>query len=86
MLQHVRLDRLAAALLLSLDEHPHINGQRTLAGVHQGFECFDQRVHLAFVVHRAAGIEILVADLRLEGGAGPQLDGINRLHVVVAVE
>jgi hypothetical protein len=42
--------------------------------------------HLPLVVGRPARVDLAVADGRLEGRRLPQLERIDRLHVVVAVE
>ena len=44
------------------------------------------REHLPFVVGRAAGVDVAVADGRLERRADPFVQRIGRLHVVVAVD
>ena len=46
----------------------------------------DVQVKLALVVDRTAGEELAVADGRLEGRRGPQLEGLGGLHVVVAID
>ena len=51
----------------------------------QRFDGLDVRIHLAFVVGRAARIEIAVALGRLEGRRLPELQRIGRLHVEVTV-
>ena len=55
-----------------------------------GPQCLDEHHRLALVIDRAAGDETLavrpVDELRLERRAGPQLQRIDRLHVVMAVE
>ena len=61
--------------------------QRKLAyGCEPRLDAFDVRKHLAFVVGGATGVEVAVADGRLEGGADPLVDRVGRLDVVVAVD
>ncbi len=85
LLAHIFGNGLAADFFFALDDELHI--QRQLAGVasHQGFDGFDLHPELAFVVHRAAGIDIVVAFRRLKGRADPLVERIGRLHVVVRV-
>ena len=85
MLAHVLLDGRAASLFLALEQDFDVDRQRSV-GAHERFQRLDEREHLPLVVHRAARIEVAVAHLRLEGWTLPQLDGVHRLHVVVAVE
>ncbi len=77
-------DRVAAYLLLPVaadpDVHRELTGPRELAGARE------QRVELALVVHRAAGVQIPVADLGLERVALPELERRRRLHVEVPVQ
>jgi hypothetical protein len=42
--------------------------------------------HLAFVVDRAAGVEVAVALGGLEGRREPFVERVGRLHIVVAVD
>ena len=56
------------------------------AGLDPGFDAFDVREHLAFVVGRAAGVDVAVADGRLERRADPFVERLGRLHVVVAID
>ena len=76
---------LAADLLFALDHELEL--QRQLAGgLDPGLGAFDVREHLPLVVGRAAGVEVAVADRRLEGRRDPLVERIGRLHVVVAVD
>jgi hypothetical protein len=81
---------LRAALLGALDEDGDAAGQLAAhgdvgaAGLHEGH-------HLALVVGGAAPDDLfptfpVLGDVRLEGGRLPQVEGIDRLHVVMAVE
>ena len=77
-------DRFSADLLLTLENHAHIERQPTgrreqrLQGLHMD-------IHLPFVVHRAARVEIAVPLDRLEGRRNPLVQRIGRLHIVVPV-
>ena len=80
-----RLEVLAADFLFAFDEELHL--QRQLAArLDPGFDALDVREHLAFVVGRAAGVDVAVADGRLERRADPFVERLGRLHVVVAVD
>ena len=76
-------DRVAADLLFAVaaeaDVHGQLALQRQLAG---GGEL---HVEVALVVDRAAAVEVVAADLGLEGRRVPQLERVRRLHVEVAV-
>ena len=75
----------AADFLLALDEHDEIHGQP--AGFAQRLaDAHDVGKDLSFVVRRAAGKDDAVFDPRLEGRRLPQLQRIDRLHVVVPVD
>ena len=50
------------------------------------FDGLEVHEHLALVVGRAARVDLAVADRRLERRRLPQVERIDRLHVVVAVE
>ena len=54
--------------------------------LHVRLDRLEVHVDLALVVHRAARVELAVAQHRLERRRGPQLERLGRLHVVVAVE
>jgi hypothetical protein len=51
----------------------------------EGFDGFDVGVHLAFVVGRTAGIEIAVALGGFEGRGFPEVEGVGRLDVEMAI-
>ena len=57
-----------------------------LPGTHQIFERLDVHERLALVVIRTACVDGSVADLRLKGRGDPQVERIDRHHVVVAVD
>ena len=75
----------AADLLLALDEELDVERQAA-ALLQVRLDRLDVHEHLALVVGGAARVDLAVAHGRLERRAGPQLDRIDRLHVVVAVE
>ena len=79
------LEMRAADFLLALDEDDEIHGQP--AGFAQRLaDAHDVGKDLSFVVRRAAGKDDAVFDPRLEGRRVPQLQRIDRLHVVVPVD
>ena len=61
------------------------SGGRPL-GVEHGFVGLEETEHLALVVRGATGVEPAVAHGRLEGRSAPFLEGVGRLHVVVAID
>ena len=75
----------AADLLLALDEELDVERQAAVL-LQMGLDRLDVHEHLALVVGGAARVDLAVADGRLERRAGPEVHGIDRLHVVVAVE
>ena len=76
-------DRMAAGLLLAVAAEADVHGQ--LAGARQLTRRREEHVELALVVDRAAPVEVLTADLRLERRRIPQLERVGRLHVEVSV-
>ena len=82
---HVGFDVLAAGLLLAFEQELHVDRQFA-GGLQQAFDGLDLDVDLALVVAGAAGVDVVAADLGLEGRRVPLVQRIGRLHVVVAVE
>ena len=79
------VEMLAADFLLALDEE--LDVARQAAGLLQvRLDGLDVHEHLALVVGRAARIDLAVAHGRFERRRRPQVDRVDRLHVVVAVE
>ena len=81
---------LGAALLLALDHHGDIQRQRAGDRL-EGAAGLDEGHGLAFVVAGAAGDDDFAAtierlDARLERRRLPQIERIDRLHVVMAIE
>ena len=74
----------AAALLLALEDDA--DGGETLAVLDGGAETLEEGEPLALVVLRAAGVDAAVALGGLEGRGLPEVDGVDGLDVVVAVE
>ena len=74
----------AAHFLFALDHHLHVDRELSV-GRAQRLERLDVDVDLALVVGRAAAEEIAVAHRGLEGGTGPEIERLGRLHVVMAV-
>ena len=69
LLLDVLLDALAADFFFAFEEHAHVDGQLAVAGLEQRFEGLHLHPELAFVVHGAASIDVLVA----LGGLAPSL-------------
>ena len=84
-----RLQVGAADFLLALDQHGDVGGDAA-GGLLPGAQRLDEHHRLALVVHRAARDEALavraIDQLRLERRAVPEIQRIDRLHVVMAVE
>jgi len=80
----VRFDRLASYFLFALEEDAHIEWQRAV-GCQQRFQCLNLGHHLAFVVDRAARVDVAIALRGLEGRRKPLVERVGRLHIVVAV-
>jgi hypothetical protein len=74
----------SARFFLSLDQTSHVDGKpvalRKLA------RSEEQGIEVALVVARAARIDAVATDLRLEWRCRPRVDGIGRLDVVVTVD
>ena len=79
------IEVVAADFFLAFDDKLHVDGELLLR-LEPGFDGLDVGEHLAFVVRRAAGVDLAVADLRLEGGRFPFVERIGRLDVVVAID
>jgi hypothetical protein len=73
-----------ADLLLAVQQHLDRAGQLA-PGRQQALDGQELGQVLALVVGRAAAVQAAVADLGLERRAGPGVQGVGRLHVVVAV-
>jgi hypothetical protein len=80
-----RLEVGAADLLLALDDELQVDRQRALA-LQQAPHRLDLVEHLALVVDGAPGARLALDDDRLERRRVPQLERVDRLHVVVAVD
>ena len=86
---HVGLDVRAAGFLLALDQQLHVHGQPAFAR-QQRLHGLDVDKNLPLIVRCAARVDVVPiltgAHVRLEGRRRPQLNGVNGLHVVVAVD
>ena len=71
-------------LLLALEDVAHVDRQPALR-FQPGAGGPGVQVHLALVIGGATGIDAPVLDARLEGRPLPEVERIDRLHVVVAV-
>ena len=78
-------DVLAAHFLLAFDEEFDVDGELAI-GLEKSLDRFEQQVGLAFIVHGAAGVNIVVADCGLEGRRNPFVERVGRLNVVVTVQ
>ena len=76
---------LAADFLFALEDELHVHRQPAVL-LEMRLDRLEVHEHLALVVGRAAGVDLAVADRRLERRRLPQVERIDRLHVVVAVE
>ena len=75
----------AADLFLAFDQELDVHRQAA-AGLEPGFGGLEVGEHLPLVVGRAAGVEVAVADGRLERGGEPGLERLGGLNVVMAVD
>ena len=79
------VEMLAADFLLALDDELHVHRQASVL-LQVRFDRLEVHEHLALVVGGAARVDLAVADRRLERRRLPEIQRIDRLHVVVAVE
>ena len=75
----------AADFLLAFEDELHVHRQPAVL-LQVRLDRLEVHEHLALVVGGAARVDLAVADRRLERRRLPQLQRIDRLHVVVAVE
>ena len=74
-----------ADLLFAFEEHFDVQGEA--AGLlHMRFDRLEVHEHLPLVVCRAPGINLVLANRRLEWRRVPQIDWIDGLNVVMAVK
>ena len=85
VLGHVGLEVDPADLFLTLDQELDVDGERP-GRLEPGLGRLQVGEHLALVVGGAAGVEVAVANRRLERRREPGLQRLGRLHVVVAVD
>ena len=83
--RHVLLDVFASHFLFAFEQELDVDGQLAF-GLQESLHRFEQKIGLPFVIDGAAGIEVVIADSRLEGRRHPFLEGIRRLHIVVPVK
>ena len=76
----------AAALLLTLDRHPQVDGQSAAFRLHRVADGGDQRHVVRLAVAGAARVDLAIADGRLERRRLPLLERVRGLDVVVAVD
>ena len=79
-----RFEVLAADFFFAFDEELYLNWE-FVSRLDPGFDAFHVREHLAFVVGRAAGVNVAIAHGRFERGANPFVERLWGLDVVVAV-
>src|SRR5262245_17171544 len=75
----------AADFFLPFDEEPDVQRQAA-ALLHVRFNRLDVHEDLALVVRRAARVNLSIADIGFKRRRGPQIQGIDRLHVVMSVK
>ena len=85
VLPDVAIDGVAAGFLLALDQELDVDRQPAALGKRRRHS-LDVGVGLPLVVGGAARHQLVALDRRLEGRMPPELDRVDRLHVVVAVE
>jgi hypothetical protein len=78
-------DAFATNFFFAFDDHAHIDGQLATRSLEQRLQRLNVHVHLAFVVHRAARVDVLVTLGGFEGWCVPLVQGVRRLHVVMSV-
>ena len=78
-------DEFAADLFFAFQQHADVDGQLSVFG-HELGEGLDLDPDLPFVVDGAAGIDVFIANGRLEGGGDPFVQRIGGLNIVVAIE
>ena len=76
---------LAADFLFAFQDDAHVDRQLAVAGFHQRLEGLQLHPELAFVVHRAASIDVVVALGGLKRRRLPLVQRLGGLHVVVRV-
>ncbi len=81
----VLFDVLAAGFLFAFEQKLYVHGQFA-SGLQQAFDGLDLDVHLAFIVDRAAGEDVVAANGGLERRRFPFVQRIGRLHIVVSVK
>src|SRR5712691_10325208 len=80
----VVLNRLAASLFLAFNEHTYVEWQCAIDR-HEGFQCLEYQHGLALVVAGPTAVDVVATDRWLKRGRIPQINRINRLHVVVSI-
>ena len=75
----------AADFLFAFENDLHVHRQAAVL-LHVRLDRLEVHEDLALVVGRAARVDLAVADRRLERRRHPEIQRIDRLHVVVAVE
>ncbi len=63
----------------------NVDGQLAVVCLEEGFESFDFHPELAFVVDRAAGIDVVIPLGRLKGRSVPLVEGFGRLDVIMRI-
>jgi hypothetical protein len=74
-----------ADFLLAFEEEDHVHGQ-VAVGLERFFDTEEVGEVLALVVGRAAGVDLVTDEGWFKGRGVPFRDGIDRLHIVVAVD
>ena len=85
MLSHIAANHLAVGFLFALYQELDVDRQRAVH-LQMALERLDHQPCLTFVVDRSAGVDVVVADLRLERRRQPLIERIGWLDVVVPVD
>ena len=85
ILLDVLFDAFAADFFFAFEEHANIDGQLAAAGLEQRLEGLQLHPELAFVVHRAARVDVLLRSVGSHGGVVPLVQRLGGLDIVVRI-
>ena len=75
----------ASDLLFAFEDAFHVDRQ-SAAGAEIGFDCFDMRKELAFVVTGASAVKVRVQYGWIEGRSSPFAHGLPGQNIIVPVD